>query len=102
MGITPQQYEQLKANLENKRRGKRRVVQKQQDDMRTEGTAPNADNRPAKAKAKGGNHAQYRISVTFRISDNRVRDLDGMLTTILDALIDARGRLATIHSKHSH
>lgn len=102
MGITPQQHEQLKANLENKAGGKHHVIQKQQADVRSEGTPPNANNRSDKAKKKRSDHAQYRISVTFRISDNRVRDLDGMLTTILDALIDARGRLAAVYSKHSH
>jgi hypothetical protein len=35
-------------------------------------------------------HNEYRVTVLFRYSDRRRRDLDGATATILDALITAR------------
>jgi len=36
----------------------------------------------------------YRVSITFLMSDNRVRDLDAGTTTLLDCIIAARRQMA--------
>jgi len=52
--------------------------------------------RRADKKADGGDHPRFALTVCFRVSDNRPRDLDGLLSTILDCLVTARGRLAAM------
>ena|ERR1017187_1069266 len=47
----------------------------------------------------GGDHPRFRLAITWRIADNRIHDPDGMLSSILDCLIDARGRLARLDSR---
>lgn len=62
---------------------------------------PNTGDRQASQTLdEGGNH-KYRISVTFRVSDNGVRDNDGMLSTILDCLVSAGRRLAGVGNRSS-
>lgn len=41
----------------------------------------------------GAHHKRFSVSIDFRISDNRRRDLDGMLATVMDCLQAARRRL---------
>jgi Holliday junction resolvase RusA-like endonuclease len=42
----------------------------------------------------GSNHPQITfLAIVFRVSDNRRRDIDGMVSTVLDALV-ASGRIA--------
>ncbi len=38
-------------------------------------------------------HGRFRVSVTILVSDKRDRDSDGCLSTLLDCLISAVGRL---------
>jgi Holliday junction resolvase RusA-like endonuclease len=46
----------------------------------------NSNDRPSK-KTKNGYDDQCVIFVTFYISDNRDRDLDGMVSTVFDCLV---------------
>src|SRR5574342_341655 len=41
-----------------------------------------------------GVQRQFRVRVTLRVSDNRKRDADGALSTILDCLVAAARRLS--------
>lgn len=50
--------------------------------------------RSKKEKVDAASHPKYRIAVMWLISDNRVRDNDGMLSTIMDSLISATRRLS--------
>lgn len=70
--------------------GKRMQLQEHQDGHNQ--TKAKADNQPKEAEAIGPDHKGFRVSVTFRIADKRDRDLDGMLSSVLDCLIDAVGR----------
>lgn len=47
------------------------------------------NNRPGKARMDETRNPRFKVSVTFRFSDNRKRDLDGALSTVLDCLIAA-------------
>lgn len=38
-------------------------------------------------------HSEFRVSIILRMSDERVRDCDGALATLLDCLITARRQL---------
>lgn len=51
------------------------------------------------AATDGRNHARFHISIVFRYSDNRRRDIDGAAATILDCLVDAAGRFMDVGSK---
>lgn len=44
----------------------------------------------------GASHPKFRISIDFLVADRRRRDADGMLSTILDCLVHAQGRLAPV------
>lgn len=76
--------------------GQHRELQKLKNNVRPKGKKADADNRPAKKEADGSDQPQYRLSVTFRVSDKRHRDGDGMLATIFDATTDAVGRLTAL------
>lgn len=49
-----------------------------------------------------GLHGQFKVTVVIKISDNRGRDLDGSLATIMDCLRDAAREIAAISPKHAH
>jgi Holliday junction resolvase RusA-like endonuclease len=61
-----------------------------------------------RTKSKGANevhHRKFSVTFTFFISDRRIRDVDGMTTTILDCLVragaledDSRFHVPEIHS----
>ena len=52
-----------------------------------------ADNKTRISKGDKENHRRFRVRITVRFSDNRRRDADGCLSTLLDCLTTARGRL---------
>lgn len=52
-----------------------------------------ADNAPRKAKMDGASGPFFRITITLRTSDERDRDGDGMVSTLLDTYLFALGRL---------
>lgn len=66
-------------------------LQKQQD-----ARAGKINNRSKKAKVDGSGHAQFRVSITLRNSDERRRDGDGAASTILDCLIRAVRRFRSV------
>lgn len=68
--------------------GPHNVIQKLKDAV----SGP-IDNRPDKAEEDGALHPRYRITVTLLVSDNRRRDADGALSSLLDSLVRAVGRL---------
>lgn len=63
-------------------------LQEQQDAI--EGAA---DNGPDQAEEDGALHPSYRVTVTLLVSDNRRRDADGALSSLMDSLVRAVGRL---------
>lgn len=46
------------------------------------------------AKVDAASHPKFKVTVIVQISDNRRRDLDGNLTTILDCLCTSRRQLS--------
>lgn len=69
------------------------IVQEQQDAGQGKD-----DYQPQKPGVDGLHHQKHRITVTFRYSDQRIRDMDGSLSTLLDCLVTAR-RQATIRAE---
>ena len=51
------------------------------------------DNSPKSAKVDGRCDATYHLAVEIEVSDNRRRDLDGALSTLLDCCTAARRQL---------
>jgi len=47
-------------------------------------------------------HGQFRVTVTLRVSDNRKRDADGALSTLLDCLVNAARRLGSVDPGDQH
>ena len=92
-----QRIQQQIANEDNSRSkepGPRPVVQEQQD------AGPGkADHRPKKAKVDAALHPKFRVTVILANSDNRRRDLDGQLSTLLDCLVVTARRLAPVDSR---
>ena len=91
--MTPENFKQLLANasLSTKLRNAgnpgirpRSELQEQEADMR-----PKPDNPPRRKKVDGKRHPKFAVSVEVRFSDNRRRDLDGALSTVLDCLVSA-------------
>ena len=73
---------------QNPRNRKRAVVQEQEAHVRQE-AGHGAQDQAVDERGCG----DYRVSVTFLVSDERDRDGDGMLSTVLDCYLDAIGRL---------
>ncbi len=69
------------------------VVQKQQagDPGQQDGANANPD-RSKDQKEDAGNHPRFKLTISVGMCDQRRRDLDGCLATILDCLV-AAGRL---------
>lgn len=57
--------------------------------------------RPKSKTVDGTGNQKFRLTVVFKMSDNRPRDLDGGLSTICDCLIAARRQLES-HSRNKH
>lgn len=88
----------LRANtIVGSRLGPRSQLQELQagDPGQQHGKDENTDRAEGKA-VDGALHGQFRITVNFKVSDNRRRDLDGMLSTIFDCQIAATGRFAPV------
>ncbi len=79
----------------NHGRGPHSIVQKPQANPQK-----SADRRPKSRKKDEANHPAYHVSVTLKLSDRRVRDADGALSTLLDCLIRATRRLGGLASEH--
>ena len=72
----------------------RNLVQELKDAPPSQGsTEGDVDHEPDQTEADGKLHPKYRIAVTLLVSDNRARDADGALTSLLDATIHAVRRL---------
>lgn len=52
------------------------------------------DNKARKTGMDEKGHPQFKLTVTILVSDNRRRDIDGALSTLLDCLIAAGRQLA--------
>lgn len=91
-------YERKRANPSSHSRQPRPRDEKLQDaHNQSTGKAAektNADNSPREAALDGRNHPKFHIAVTLHCSDNRRRDIDGALSTLLDCLITSRRLLA--------
>lgn len=55
--------------------------------------SPNLD-RTKNKKVDGQLHPRFSVTIVVQMPDNRRRDLDGMLATILDCICSARRQLA--------
>jgi len=88
--INPRFHDQILAQLHPKdsRSGARSGFQERKDDDKGA-----ADNPPRKAKMDGASGPFFRITITLRTSDERDRDGDGMVSTLLDTYLFALGRL---------
>lgn len=69
----------------------RAIVQKRED-----AGARKVDHGPKEAGVDEPVHSQFRVAIEIRVSDERDRDNDGAVSTILDCLIAAIGRLAKV------
>lgn len=98
MRLTKQQYDdmlrrkpglapKITSSDTHKRLGTHTKLQEQKDDL-----SQSSNNSSKVQETYGGDNPRYKVSVTFLMSDNRRRDLDGMLATILDSICTA-GRL---------
>jgi hypothetical protein len=93
-GATP---ESIIAQASDKGLRRNNVIQKQQaDSSRREGEACDADNQPTEEAKANGIHRKFRVTITFRTSDRRIRDGYGMSETIADAIIAAIRGVAAI------
>jgi len=45
-------------------------------------------------------HPRFRVSILLRVSDHRRRDADGAVSTLLDCLVSAVGRLLAMDSRN--
>jgi len=54
------------------------------------------DNPPRQTEMDGEGRPLYRITITLRTSDNRDRDADGAISTLLDTYLFALGRLLNV------
>ena len=80
--------------------GTHNVLQKLKDaPSRKGGKACDADNQSDETETDGELHPKYRFAVTLNVSDNRARDADGALSSLLDATIHAVGRLNPMDSR---
>jgi hypothetical protein len=77
-----------KHNAKDSGGGARPGLQERKDDDKGA-----ADNPSRKAKMDGASGPYYRITITLRTSDERDRDGDGMVSTLLDTYLFALGRL---------
>ena len=81
----------IRANCPSYRgNGTRPVVQEQQADQpkpQDRKTVP-SHQRPEKG-VDGKRHPQFRVSITWLVSDNRVRDAWGMSETVADCIVSA-------------
>ena len=60
---------------------------------------PAAPYRPKNKGVDGKDHPRFRVSVTLLMSDQRDRDPDGAVSTLMDCLVSARRRLLALDSQ---
>ena len=77
----------LPADPKHKGGGPRSCLQKRQDDGKGA-----THNPPQETKMDGTSLSRYRITITLLVSDNRDRDGDGGISTLLDTYLFALGR----------
>lgn len=65
------------------------------------GKSSEAHHGPQSKTVDGKSHCQYFLSVTIRGSDQRERDLDGGLSTLLDCVCAASKRFKAYFSRNS-
>ncbi len=86
MRWTPEEYDAYQARRAESR--PRPVVQKRQD------AGPGkTDNAPKETEVDGQGRSFYSVSITLLVSDNRDRDGDGAISTLLDTYLFAIGGL---------
>ncbi len=79
------------------REGKRAFLQKLEN-ANSEGSERQAvgtatiDHQAGDSETDGGDHGVFQVTITFRMADRRRKDIDGMLSTLLDCLVRARRR----------
>lgn len=84
------------ASLGDKKLRPHPIVQKLQDDP----LATKADHdQTGEPKVDGTSGAEFRVTVTFRISDARDRDNDGAFSTLADCLVASIGRLTEMDAR---
>lgn len=88
---TKSDYDDWKRRSANQRTRPCAVVQELENDC-----AGPAHHEPEAAKVDGELHPRFRVTVTLYVSDNRRRDADGALSTIMDCVIAARRRLLAV------
>ena len=88
MNWTREQYETLLRDRAVKRAGSRSIVQEQKNAFPGE-----THYEPGKAAMDGEGDQFYRVTVTLLVSDLQDRDADGAISTILDCINAAVGRL---------
>jgi len=71
-------------------------LQKQQDV-----DAGKDHNKPGKAKVDEASHPKFRVRVVLRYSDNRRRDIDGALSTVLDCVVRAFRRFRSVDTRNT-
>jgi len=71
-------------------------LQKQQDV-----DAGKDHNKSDQAKVDEASHPKFRIRVVLRYSDNRRRDIDGALSTVLDCVVRAFGRFRSVDTRNT-
>lgn len=75
-------------SAQDSRNRTRAILQEHEDDC-----PGKTDNRPSEEKVDEAGVGNFGITVEFLVSDERDRDGDGMLATVLDSYLDAIGRL---------
>ena len=95
MRWTKEQLDEYEARRRAKGAGYRSgaVQEKQQDDNPRE-----AHHKPEVPDVEQVVCPKFRVSVVLHYSDLRRRDIDGGLSTLLDALVTARGRFVDLDS----
>jgi len=73
------------------------IVQKQEASDSRQPKRKNANtNGAGNKKMDGAMRPSFRVAVNLRVSDNRGRDADGALSTLLDCLVSAARRLRDV------
>ncbi len=99
MGIDKHEFRIMQARCEanRKRIGSRSSVQEQEEGNTGSAHGQDADiDRCEVGKVDGESISFYRVSIILRVSDRRARDADGAVTTLLDTILNAIGRLVNM------
>lgn len=81
--------------------GRSPIVQKQQIDLSEQANRKAVHRDESRAKGVDGtSHPRYRITIALNFSDDRQRDADGSLATIMDCLVHAAERLMEMGARN--